>query len=127
MGKPDGTGDARSSSGQKRWARAKGRDDTMARLIRHDQNEDGAGGGSTSNVGEFTKRTPQNVTRTARRIQMHHGLGPARSVHRPPQLSPNGLAVLGSGRPTYHAVQSLWDGAGNFSEPESEDEEMDVA
>ena len=33
-----------------------------------------------------------------------------------------------AGAPTYHAVQSLqWDNAGNFSEPESEDEEMDVA
>ena len=26
-----------------------------------------------------------------------------------------------------HAVQSLWDDAGNFFEPESEDEEMEVA
>ena len=37
--------------------------------------------------------------------------------------------LLGSGRPhvSDDAVQSLWDDAGNFSEPESEDEEMEVA
>jgi hypothetical protein len=34
---------------------------------------------------------------------------------------------LEAGDPTYHAVQSLWDDAGNFSEPDSEDEEMEVA
>ena len=37
------------------------------------------------------------------------------------------LQSLEAGDPTYHAVQSLWDDAGNFSEPESEDEEMEVA
>ena len=37
------------------------------------------------------------------------------------------LHSLEAGDPTYHAVQSLWDDAGNFSEPESEDEEMEVA
>ena len=37
--------------------------------------------------------------------------------------------LLGSGRPhvSDDAVQSLWDDAGDFSEPESEDEEMEVA
>ena len=37
--------------------------------------------------------------------------------------------LLGSGRPhvSDDAVQSLWDDAGNFSEPESEDDEMEVA
>ena len=33
---------------------------------------------------------------------------------------------LEAGDPTYHAVQSHWD-AGNFSEPDSEDDEMGVA
>jgi hypothetical protein len=37
------------------------------------------------------------------------------------------LQSLEAGDPTYHAVQSLWDDAGNFSEPESGDEEMEVA
>ena len=37
------------------------------------------------------------------------------------------LQSLEAGAPTYHAVQSLWDDAGNLSEPESEDEEMEVA
>ena len=37
------------------------------------------------------------------------------------------LQSLEAGDPTYHAVQSLWDDAGNFSEPESENEEMEVA
>ena len=37
------------------------------------------------------------------------------------------LQSLEAGDPTYHAVQSLWDDAGNFSEPGSEDEEMEVA
>ena len=30
------------------------------------------------------------------------------------------LQSLEAGDPTYHAVQSLWDDAGDFSEPESE-------
>ena len=37
------------------------------------------------------------------------------------------LQSLEAGDPTYHAVKSLWDDAGNFSEPESEDDEMEVA
>ena len=38
------------------------------------------------------------------------------------------LQSMEAGDPTYHDVKSLqWDNAGNFSEPESEDEEMDVA
>ena len=36
------------------------------------------------------------------------------------------LQSLEAGVPMYHAVQNLWDDAGNFSEPESEEEEMEV-
>ena len=36
------------------------------------------------------------------------------------------LQSLKVGDPMYHAVQSLWDDAGNFSEPESEQEDMEV-
>jgi hypothetical protein len=37
------------------------------------------------------------------------------------------VGVAQAGKPTYDAVQSQWDDAGNWSEPESEDEEMDVS
>ena len=37
-----------------------------------------------------------------------------------------GLQSLEAGDPMYHAVQMLWDDAGNFSELESEEEEMEV-
>ena len=72
-------------------------DDTMGRPIGHDQNEDGVGSGTTSDVGELKKRKFQNPTRPAQRIHMHHSLVPAGSVQRPPQLSFQGLTVHGSG------------------------------
>ena len=36
------------------------------------------------------------------------------------------LQSLEAGDPKHHAVKSLWDDAGNFSEPESEEEEEAV-
>ena len=36
------------------------------------------------------------------------------------------LQSLEAGESMYHAVQRLWDDAGNFSEPESEEEEVEV-
>ena len=99
----------------------------MAGPTGHGQNKTGAGGGTTSSMGEFTTKKPQNPTTTARRIYMHHALYLPDLCKGLRNYHLKVLHSLEAGDPTYHAVQSLWDDAGNFSEPESEEEEMEVA
>ena len=99
VGKPNGTGDARSSNDQKRWVRKEQIDDTMARHIKRDQNEDGAGGDTTGDMGELKKKKCQNPTRLAERIHMQYSIVRAAPVHRPSNDHLIRLAVPGSGRP----------------------------
>ena len=77
-------------------------------------------------MGELKEKKCHNPTRPTERNHMLYSIVLAGSVQRPSQLSLKGLAVPGSRQPNDNAVQSLWDGAGNVSEPESEEEEMDV-
>ena len=57
----------------------------------NDQNEEGAGGGTTGDMAELKKKKCQNTTRLEERIHMHYSIVLAGSVQRPSQLS---LTVL---------------------------------
>ena len=127
LGKPlDGTGDARSSSDQKSEDMGK-------------QGADRRYNGATFRTRpkrrwrwgwHHRRQDRRRNARTLRELQKEFICISASYL---PDLC-NGLRnylfrvlqSLEAGDPKHHAVKSLWDDAGNFSEPESEEDEMNM-
>ena len=129
MGTPDDTSHERCPCDQERRTRKERINDSMARCSGRDQNEDGALALGVALPAKW-ENSRRNKPRTLQ--DLHEQFICITAAYLPDlckSLRNYHLRVLQSleaGDPMYHAVQSLWDDAGNFSDTESEDDEMEV-